>query len=155
MVKSVKEEVEVCNNATCSSLSSSKYFIASAINSFCQIGQERKVEAKKLDSQSQLQTKTITSMELKFKGSSVSRHWDTHWLMPPDPGLMPGSKLWGFSWLWPQTPVTCELLEADERRQVNCEVNKRLTVSDNILNCWEISLAVNVSFLIPMVFIRV
>ena len=32
-------------------LSSSKYFIAIAINSFCQIGQERKVEAKNLDSQ--------------------------------------------------------------------------------------------------------
>ena len=74
IIKSVKEEVEVCNNATCSSLSSSKYFIAIAINSFCQIGQERKVEAKKLDSQSQLQTKTITSKESKFKGSSASRH---------------------------------------------------------------------------------
>ena len=47
--QSVKEEVDVCNIATCS-LSSSKYFIAIAINSFCQIEQGGKVEAKKFES---------------------------------------------------------------------------------------------------------
>ena len=60
--QSVKEEVDVCNIATCSR-SSSKYFIAIAFNSFCQIEQGGKVEATKFDSQSQIRTETVTSCQ--------------------------------------------------------------------------------------------
>ena len=63
----------------------------------------------------------------------------------PNPGLMPWSKLWGFSWLRTQTAVTREPLEADEGRQVNCEANERVTCSDNIWNCWRFFLSLNIS----------
>ena len=99
-LKLVKEEVACNSNATCSSFSFSKYFIASSINSFCQIGQRRKVEANKLYSPypSQIQTKLkkpkTTYIFMASSCMNFSWGWYYCWC-PPDSMASLWSRLWG------------------------------------------------------------